>query len=77
MGGTGEYMQPNYYSGLEEQINNMNTRMGRQGYAPVPNYMIGTGNSPMDRGGNNLMPSQQQGFQYLTSGFIGISDVII
>jgi len=65
---TGEYMRPNYYNGLEEEINNRNTRMGRQGYAPVPNYMIGTGNSPMDRGGNNLMPSQQQGFQYLTSG---------
>jgi hypothetical protein len=65
---TGEYMQPNYYNGLEEEINNRNTRMGRNGYAPVPNYMIGTGNSPMDRGGNNLMPSPQQGFEYLTSG---------
>lgn len=70
---TGEYMRPNYYNGqdiggLEEQINNRNTRMGRKGYAPVPNYMVGTGNSPMHRGGNNLMPSPQQGFQYLTSG---------
>ncbi len=76
---TGEYMNPNYYgentgrhtsdmSGLDAEINNMNTRMGRKGYAPVPNYMIGTGNSPMSRGGNNLFPSQQQGFEYLTSG---------
>ena len=75
---TGEYMNPNYYgedtsrnsnmSGLETEINNMNTRMNRKGYAPVPNYMIGTGNSPMSRGGNNLFPSQQQGFAYLTSG---------
>ena len=72
---TGEYMRPNYYgersvhfSGLDQQINNRNTRMNRKGYAPVPNYMVGTGNSPMSRGGNNLMPSPQQGFQYLTSG---------
>ena len=72
---TGEYMRPNYYgersvhfSGLNEEINNRNTRMNRKGYAPVPNYMVGTGNSPMSRGGNNLMPSPQQGFQYLTSG---------
>jgi hypothetical protein len=72
---TGEYMRPSYYgersvnfSGLDQQINNRNTRMNRQGYAPVPNYMVGTGNSPMSAGGNNLMPSPQKGFQYLTSG---------
>ena len=69
---TGEYMRPNYYGdrnlhGLEEEINNRNTRMGRSGYAPVPNYMIGNGNSPMHRGGNNLFPSPQQGFRYLTT----------
>ena len=75
---TGEFMRPNYYgeqtarktnfSGLDTQINNRNTRMNRKGYAPVPNYMIGTGNSPMSAGGNNLMPSPQKGFKYLTSG---------
>lgn len=70
---TGEYMRPSYYGnehlhGLETEINNRNTRMGRKGYAPVPNYMIGNGNSPMHRGGNNLFPSPQKGFQYLTSG---------
>jgi hypothetical protein len=71
---TGEYMRPSYYGndrhlhGLDAEINNRNTRMGRKGYAPVPNYMVGNGNSPMHRGGNNLFPSPQQGFQYLTSG---------
>lgn len=72
---TGEYMRPSYYNGqdqdlhgLETEINNRNTRMGRTGYAPMPNYMIGTGNSPMHRGGNNLFPSPQKGFSYLTSG---------
>jgi len=75
---TGEYMNPNYYgedtsrianmSGLDTEINNRNTRMNRKGYAPVPNYMIGNGNSPMHRGGNNLLPSPQQGFEYLTTG---------
>ena len=59
---TGEYMRPSYYNGedlhgLNTTLNNRNTRMGRQGYAPVPNYMIGTGNSPLHRGGNNLFPS--------------------
>ena len=69
---TGQYMRPNYYgehmAGLETEINNRNTRMGRKGYAPTPNYMIGNGNSPMHRGGNNLFPSPQQGFSYLTTG---------
>ena len=75
---TGEYMRPSFYgeevsrtkplSGLDTEINNRNTRMNRKGYAPTPNYMKGTGNSPMERGGNNLMPSQIQGFKYVTSG---------
>ena len=76
---TGQYMRPTQYGdemsnyqGLDTQPDNRQTRMGNKvvnAKSPnQPNYMIGNGNSPMDRGGANMFPSQIQGYQYLTSG---------
>ena len=74
---TGQYMRPSQYgdymrnqhlSGLDMQTDNWNTRMGVKGNSPMRNYMVGNGNSPMDRGGANMFPSTIQGYQYLTTG---------
>ena len=77
---TGEYIRPSQYgenmrvqnmhnlSGLDTEIDTWNTRMGIKGTSPMRNYMIGNGNSPMDRGGANLFPSPISNFEYLTTG---------
>jgi len=65
---TGEYMKPSTYGGLGDEIDNRNTRMNRSepSHQEIRNYMRGTGNQPMDRGGPNLFPSATMGYQYMT-----------
>ncbi len=73
---SGQYMRPSQYGeamhGLDMQTDNRNTRMGVKGNSPMRNYMIGNGNSPMNRGGANMFPSQIEGYQFLTTngGFV-------
>lgn len=80
---TGQYMRPSQYGyggimansnfgDLSMQPDNRQTRMGNRivnaKSSKQPNYMIGNGNSPMDRGGANMFPSPIEGYQYLTTG---------
>jgi len=73
---SGQYMRPSQYGeamhGLDMQTDNRNTRMGVKGNSPMRNYMVGNGNSPMNRGGANMFPSQIEGYQFLTTngGFV-------
>ena len=65
---TGEYMKPAVYGGLGDEIDNQNTRMNRPQatHQEIRNYMRGTGNQPMHRGGPNLFPSATMGYDYMT-----------
>jgi hypothetical protein len=65
----GAFLPSTYYGGLGEEIDNVNTRMNR-GPIPVsklPNYMVGTGNQPMHRGGPNLFATDHKGFRNITA----------
>lgn len=73
---TGQYMLPMQYgenmNGIDMQPDNRETRMGNRivnaKSSKQPNYMVGNGNSPMNRGGANMFPSPIEGYQYLTTG---------
>ena len=63
------FLPPTYYGGLGEEVDNVNTRMNR---GPIPvkkiaNYMVGSGNQPMHRGGPNLFASEHKGFSSMTA----------